>query len=123
MLVLVTDGLDPLPWPRLLPRRVVLVQVLSPWSWTRPPRRPSSRTWRPGKPLPVGREEVEAYKEALAAHLKALRLLALLRGRYALLRVGSPFPPSYARAFWNSSRPKALSLSGSTPPSQPASLR
>lgn len=77
-----------------------------------------------GETLPVGREEVEAYKEALAAHLKALRLLALLRGRYALLRVGEPpFPPSYARAFWNSSRPKALSLSGSTPPSQPASLR
>ena len=40
---------------------------------------------------------MEAYKEALAAHLKALRLLALLRGRYALLRVGEPPLPALLR--------------------------
>ena len=90
VLVLVTDGLDPLPWPRLLPRRVVLVQVLSPLELDPPPTEALLKDVETGETLPVGREEAEAYKEALAAHLKALRLLALLRGRYALLREGEP---------------------------------
>ena len=78
VLVLVTDGLDPLPWPRLLPRRVVLVQVLSPLELDPPP------TEAPRLPWPPEREEL-------------LRLLALLRGRYALLRVGEPPLPALLR--------------------------
>ena len=97
VLVLVTDGLDPLPWPRLLPRRVVLVQVLSPLELDPPPTEALLKDVETGETLPVGREEAEAYKEALAAHLKALRLLALLRGRYALLRVGEPPLPALLR--------------------------
>ncbi|GAB5601548.1 DUF58 domain-containing protein [Thermus sp. FJN-A] len=89
-LVLLTDGLDPLPWARVLPRRVVLVQVLSPLELSPPWREALLKDVETGASLPVGPEEVRAYKEALAAHLKALRLLALLRGRYALLRVGEP---------------------------------
>ncbi|AMA76022.1 hypothetical protein AV541_08780 [Thermus parvatiensis] len=97
VLVLVTDGLDPLPWPRLLPRRVVLAQVLSPLELDPPPTEALLKDVETGETLPVGREEAEAYKEALAAHLKALRLLALLRGRYALLRVGEPPLPALLR--------------------------
>ncbi|MGC8966774.1 MAG: DUF58 domain-containing protein [Thermus sp.] len=97
VLVLVTDGLDPLPWPRLLPRRVVLVQVLSPLELDPPLEEAFLKDVETGEVLPVGQEEVEAYKEALALHLEALRLLALLRGRYALLRVGEPPLPALLR--------------------------
>lgn len=97
VLVLLTDGLDPLPWPKLLPRRVVLVQILSPWELDPPLEEVLLKDVETGETLPVGREEVKAYKEALAAHLKALRLLALLRGRYALLRVGEPPLPALLR--------------------------
>ena len=88
VLVLLTDGLDPLPWPRLLPKRVVLVQVLSPLELDPPLEEALLKDVETGETLPVGKEEVSAYKRALAEHLKGLRLLALLRGRYALLRVG-----------------------------------
>jgi hypothetical protein len=97
VLVLLTDGLDPLPWPRLLPRRVVLVQILSPLELNPPLEEALLRDVETGEALPVGREEVEAYKKALAEHLKGLRLLALLRGRYALLKVGEAPLPSLLR--------------------------
>uniref|UniRef100_A0A7C2C123 DUF58 domain-containing protein n=2 Tax=Thermus islandicus TaxID=540988 RepID=A0A7C2C123_9DEIN len=96
-LVLLTDGLDPLPWPRVLPRRVVLVQVLSPLELDPPPEEALLKDVETGEALPVGRKEVEAYRRALAEHLGALRLLALLRGRYALLRVGEPPLPALLR--------------------------
>ncbi len=93
VLVLLTDGLDPLPWPRVLPRRLVLVQVLSPLELDPPLEEALLEDVETGETLPVGKEAVGAYKEALAGHLRALRLLALLRGRYALLRVGeAPLP-------------------------------
>lgn len=97
VLVLLTDGLDPLPWPRILPRRVVLVQVLSPWELDPPPEETLLKDVETGETLPVGRAEVEAYRRALAEHLEALRLLALLRGRHALLRVGEPPLPALLR--------------------------
>lgn len=50
-----------------------------------------------GETLPVGPEEVRVYQKALEGHLKALRLLALLRGRYALLKVGEPPLPALLR--------------------------
>ncbi|TBH20694.1 DUF58 domain-containing protein [Thermus thermamylovorans] len=96
-LVLLTDGLDPLPWARVLPRRVVLVQVLSPLELNPPLEEVLLRDVESGESLPVGPEEVRAYREALAAHLRALRLLALLRGRYALLKVGEPPLPALLR--------------------------
>ncbi|GAA6746656.1 DUF58 domain-containing protein [Thermus brockianus] len=96
-LVLLTDGLDPLPWAKLLPRRVVLVQILSPQELQPPFVEALLRDVETGEALWVGRAEVEAYREALAKHLKALRLLALLRGRYALLRVGEPPLPALLR--------------------------
>ncbi|WP_114311810.1 DUF58 domain-containing protein [Thermus caldifontis] len=93
VLVLVTDGLDPLPWPRLLPRRVILVQVLAPVELSPPLEEALLQDVETGQTLPVGPEEVRGYRQALEAHLKALRLLALLRGRYALLKVGeAPLP-------------------------------
>ena len=76
---------------------MVLVQVLSPLELAPPPTEALLKDVETGETLPVGREEAEAYKEALAAHLKALRLLALLRGRYALLRVGEPPLPALLR--------------------------
>lgn len=97
VLVLLTDGLDPLPWPQVLPRRVVLVQILSPWELSPPREAALLRDVETGESLPVGPEEVGTYQEALAEHLKALRLLALLRGRYALLRVGEPPLPALLR--------------------------
>ncbi|MFN3180204.1 MAG: DUF58 domain-containing protein [Thermus sp.] len=93
VLILVTDGLDPLPWPRLLPRRVILVQVLAPLELSPPLEEALLQDVETGQTLPVGPEEVRGYQQALEAHLKALRLLALLRGRYALLKVGeAPLP-------------------------------
>ncbi len=97
VLVLITDGLDPLPWPKILPRRVVLVQVLAPLEVSPPLEEALLRDVETGETLPVGPEEVRAYREALEAHLKALRLLALLRGRYALLKVGEPPLPALLR--------------------------
>ncbi|WP_298629891.1 DUF58 domain-containing protein [uncultured Thermus sp.] len=97
VLVLITDGLDPLPWPKILPRRVVLVQVLAPGELSPPLEEALLRDVETGETLPVGPEEVRAYREALEAHLKALRLLALLRGRYALLKVGEPPLPALLR--------------------------
>ncbi|GGM95081.1 hypothetical protein GCM10007092_05590 [Thermus composti] len=97
ILVLLTDGLDPLPWARVLPKRVVLVQVLSPLELNPPPMEALLKDVETGETLPVGREEAEAYREALTSHLEALRLLALLRGRYALLRVGEPPLPALLR--------------------------
>ena len=76
---------------------MVLAQVLSPLELDPPPTEALLKDVETGETLPVGREEAEAYKEALAAHLKALRLLALLRGRYALLRVGEPPLPALLR--------------------------
>lgn len=96
-LVLLTDGLDPLPWARVLPRRVVLVQILSPLELSPPLEEALLRDVETGETLPVGPEEVRGYREALDAHLKALRLLALLRGRYALLKVGEPPLPVLLR--------------------------
>lgn len=96
-LVLITDGLDPLPWPRILPKRVVLVQVLAPKELAPPPEEALLKDVETGDTLPVGPEEVRAYREALAAHLEAFRLLALLRGRYALLKVGEPPLPALLR--------------------------
>ncbi|KHG65224.1 hypothetical protein QT17_07745 [Thermus sp. 2.9] len=96
-LVLLTDGLDPLPWARLLPRRLVLVQILSPLELAPPFGEALLKDVETGETLPVGKEEVEGYRKALAAHLKALRLLALLRGRYALLKVGEPPLPALLR--------------------------
>jgi len=96
-LVLLTDGLDPLPWARILPKRVVLVQVLAPVELAPPLEEVLLRDVETGEALPAGPEEVRAYREALGAHLKALRLLALLRGRYALLRVGEPPLPALLR--------------------------
>ncbi len=93
VLVLLTDGLDPLDWPRLLPRRLVLVQILAPEELNPRFREAVLRDVETGATLPVGPEEVRAYGLALAGHLKALRLLALSRGRYALLKVGeTPIP-------------------------------
>lgn len=97
VLVLLTDGLDPLPWAHLLPRRVVLVQVLAPPELSPPFREALLRDVETGESLAVGPEEVAGYKEALAEHLKALRRLALRRGRYALLRVGEAPLPSLVR--------------------------
>jgi hypothetical protein len=72
---------------------VVLVQILSSLELDPPLEEALLRDVETGEALPVGREEVEAYKKALAEHLKGLRLLALLRGRYALLKVGeAPLP-------------------------------
>jgi uncharacterized protein (DUF58 family) len=96
-LVLLTDGLDPLPWARVLPRRVVLVQILSPLELSPPLEEALLQDVETGESLPVDREAVRAYQEALAAHLRALRLLALLRGRYALLKVGEPPLPALLR--------------------------
>ncbi|MFN3369370.1 MAG: DUF58 domain-containing protein [Thermus sp.] len=96
-LVLITDGLDPLPWPRVLPRRVVLVQVLAPVELSPPLEAALLKDVETGESLPVGPEEVKAYQKALEEHLKALRLLALLRGRYALLKVGEPPLPALLR--------------------------
>lgn len=97
VLVLITDGLDPLPWPRILPRRVVLVQILAPVELAPPLEEVLLEDVETQETLPVGPEEVRAYREALEAHLKALRLLALLRGRYALLKVGEPPLPALLR--------------------------
>lgn len=97
VLVLLTDGLDPLPWPRVLPRRVVLVQVLSPLELDPPLEEALLKDVETREALPVGRAEVEAYRRALVEHLGALRLLAFLRGRYALLRVGEPPLPALLR--------------------------
>jgi uncharacterized protein (DUF58 family) len=93
-LVLVTDGLDPLAWPRLLPRRSALVQVLAPEELDPPKEAALLRDVETGERLRVDAESRAAYLEALAGHLAALSLLARLRGRYALLRVGeAPLKP------------------------------
>ncbi|WP_117237226.1 DUF58 domain-containing protein [Thermus sediminis] len=97
VLVLLTDGLDPLPWAQFLPKRVVLVQVLSSLELDPPLEEALLKDVETGEALPVGKEEILAYKKALAEYLKALRLLALLRGRYALLRVGEAPLPSLLR--------------------------
>ncbi|GAA6755950.1 DUF58 domain-containing protein [Thermus thalpophilus] len=97
VLLLITDGLDPLPWPKILPRRAILIQILAPVEISPPLQEVLLRDVETGETLPAGPEEARAYREALEAHLKALRLLALLRGRYALLKVGEPPLPALLR--------------------------
>lgn len=93
-LVLLTDGLDPLPWPRLLPRHSALVQILAPEELDPPKGAALLQDVETGEKLRVDAESRMAYLEALAEHLSALSLLARLRGRYALLRVGeAPLKP------------------------------
>ena len=87
-LVLLTDGLDPLPWPRLLPRHSAVVQILAPEELDPPKGAALLQDVETQERLRVDDEARTAYLEALAEHLANLSLLARLRGRYALLRVG-----------------------------------
>lgn len=98
-ILLLTDGLDELDWPRLLHRlqRVVLVQILAPEELAPEPGEALLRDVESGGRLEVGRAEVEAYQEALAAHLRVLKTVARRLGSYALLRVGESIVPGLLR--------------------------
>ncbi len=93
VLLLLTDGLDPFPWPQ----RLILVQILAPEELEPPFREALLKDVETGALLPVGPGEVAAYKGALAQHLRVLREKALPRGGYALLRVGEPPLPALLR--------------------------
>lgn len=93
-LVLLTDGLDPLPWLRLLPPHSALVQILAPEELDPPKGAALLQDVETREKLRVGAESRTAYLEALAGHVFALSFAGRLRGRYALLRVGeAPLKP------------------------------
>ncbi len=96
--VLITDGLEPDPFPalvRLPPFHLIVIlarEELDP-----PPGAFLLEDVETGERLPVDEAARAAYRKALAGHLEALARFARARGNFALLRVGDPILPALYR--------------------------